>query len=320
MKEDQTVQNAVKIIADHAASGTPISGPVLDTATRALSRNSTWTAAFCGFLETPGDPDLQASVEFMLQRVAVSDPAFLGQLRAAVDSESPPSQSPSAESSAGITVFGSKNKIKDVAGRDVNKNRTIRVGSGALAVLLLAGGGTYTAYKVTHSNHLGAPQTRLQGSLPFPESAYAPPPGTLCLLSRKEASALEGRKVKVPPKFNAAFFCEYLPPNSGLSFTKIGLEVSAYADTAAATDNGKYPLNGEKINPSGQFTAAWVWPTGLAAARLPSGAYLTLSVRPSGSASRRDLIEGIDLIMRRFHYDPRLRAAGKGDTIVPIPK
>jgi|SRR5450755_1473921 len=332
MTPDETVRTAVNLIGNHAARDTLPSGPVLDTAARALSRNSTWTAALRGFLETPGDQDLRANVEFMLQRVASTDPAFLGQLSAAVDSENPPPQPP-AQSSSAITVHGSKNKIKDIAGRDVNKNRTIKIGSGALAVLLLAGGGSYTAYKATHTSHSGPPKAVIsQSSLPFPESSYTPPPGTLCLLSSQEASALEARTVTVPPKFYVTIkggvaFCEYLPPNSGLSFTKIGLEISAYANVETLTDNGKFPLtNGERTSPKGQFTAAWVWPvghsssrlSGLAAARLPSGAYITLNVLPSGSAKRQDLIEGIGLVMSRFHYDDRLRAI-KGKALVPLP-
>ena len=294
---------------------------------RALSRNSAWLVAFRAFVEAPTDPDLRANVEFMLQRVVTTDPSFLGQLRTAVDAEKSGTRALSPGSVVSIALSGSKHKVRDVAGRDINKNRTIKIGSGVLAALLLAGGGSYTAYKAT--DH-GVPDVIVQQkSEPFPISAYTPTAGTLCLLSSKEASALEHRTVEIPGKFKlkSTPFCEYLPPGTGTSLTKVGLEISAFADATTFNSNGKYSFNGDKVSPAGQFTAAWVWPSdqftgeisGVAAARLPSGAVLSLVVNPRASASRQELIEGIDLVMNRFHYSPHLRAV-KGNRTVLLPE
>jgi hypothetical protein len=247
----------------------------------------------------------------------------------AVEAEKSAAHAPSAGSAVSISLSGSRHKVRDVAGRDINKSRTIKIGSGALAALLLAGGGSYTAYRATHA---GPPNvTAHQISEPFPISDYTPAAGTLCLLSSSEASALEHRTVTVPREFTAKYasgpFCEYLPPGSGMSFTTVGLEISAFADAATFNHNGKYSFNGDKVHPVGQFTAAWVWPSGQftgeqsggAAARLPDGAVMCLVVNPRASASRQELIEGIDLVMSRFRYDPRLRAL-KENKIVSLSK
>jgi hypothetical protein len=118
---------------------------------RRLSGNSVWLAAFHGFVENPADADLRANLEFILHRIGSSDPDFLAELGRSLGVQPPAATGPLPASSVHIDLKGSKNKIKDVAGRDINKNRTIRIGTTGLLALVLLGGGSYTVYHSTRS-------------------------------------------------------------------------------------------------------------------------------------------------------------------------
>ena len=182
---------------------------------------------------------------------------------------------------------------------------------------------THFAHKVGISNPWWGSSTSRQ----LPTVTYTPQAGSLCLLSKKEASVLTAQTVTTEGGVGSPS-CSYGPQGEGSNPTKLTLEISAYANTASITNNGEYPLNGDKVRPEGPFSAAWTWPdsqfsaeegAGTAAARLRGGGYLAIAIEPPSSVSEQQLVATLDLVMIRYHYDPRLRAI-MGNNSVPLPR
>lgn len=149
-----------------------------------LSKNSVWEVTLRGFIDNPNDPDLRANVEFILRRVANSDTEFLTQLTETMGRRSASLGSETAApSSARVEIKGNRNKIKDVAGRDINKSRTVKIGTAGLLALILLGGGSYATYKarqnsgVEPSNHVPASDLLSSARLSLPGVSIAIPRG-----------------------------------------------------------------------------------------------------------------------------------------------
>jgi len=142
------------------------------TVEKRLSRNSVWLVALRGFIENPTDVDLRANLEFILRRVASSDPGFLEEMDHSLVLRPPAVVEPQRTPSVQIDLKGSRNKVKDVAGRDINKNRTIRIGTAGLLALAVLGGGSYTVYRITHSG-----PALSSSRMSLPGISIAPPKG-----------------------------------------------------------------------------------------------------------------------------------------------
>jgi hypothetical protein len=216
MTADDFFAQAVEELADSSLSaGTPPdhhSRRVRTLVERRLSKNTVWAVTLRGFLDDPNDTDLRANVEFILQRVASSDPDFLRQLSEAMGQRSPYLGSEAAvPSSVEMDIRGNRNKVKDVAGHDINKNRTMKIGTAGILALALLGGGSYAAYKAHHNSGSGG-TNNTQGvdvlssaRLSLPGVSIAIPKGWQAQPLPKRAST-DGRAIYTEPEQCQSFW------------------------------------------------------------------------------------------------------------------